>query len=69
MRRLEPPAGGKAADFSVVVTPLAGSGPAYVGRAISSGGVLRSILPVTSALTWVPLPATQESLSTAGPAG
>jgi hypothetical protein len=69
VRRIRPPHGGKAADFSVVVTPQAGSGPVYVGRVISSGGVVRNILPVISALTWVPLPATQDSLSVVGARG
>jgi Family of unknown function (DUF5719) len=63
--RIKPPRGGKATAFSVVVTPLAGSGPVYVGRVIISGGVVRTILPVESALTWVPLPATQDSLGAA----
>jgi hypothetical protein len=60
--RVKPPKGGKKADFAVVITPLSGSGPVYVGRVISSGGVIRSILPVTSALQWVPLPPAQDSL-------
>jgi hypothetical protein len=66
VRRIKPPRGGKTTDFSVVVTPQAGSGPVYVGRVISAGGVVRTILPVTSALTWVPLPGTQDSLSVVG---
>jgi hypothetical protein len=66
--RIKPPVGGKTADFAVVVTPLAGSGPVYAGRFISSGGVIRSILPVTSALTWVPLPSATDSLDAARPA-
>jgi hypothetical protein len=61
--KIKPPHGGKNADFAVEVTPLPGSGPVYVGRVISSGGVVRSILPVTSTLTWVPLPPTQDSLT------
>ena len=63
---VKPPRGGKAVDFSVEVTPAAGSGPVYVGRVITSGGVVRSIMPLTSALTWVPLPATQDSLAATG---
>ena len=66
---IKPPRGAKAAAFSVEVTPAAGSGPVYVGRVITSGGVVRSILPLTSALTWVPLPATQDSLAAAGAGG
>jgi len=65
---LPPPrAAGRASAFAVVVTPLAGSGPVYAGRVTSSAGAVRSILPVTSALTWVPLPAVRSSLSTALP--
>jgi Family of unknown function (DUF5719) len=64
--RIKPPRSGKASDFSVEVTPTAGSGPVYVGRVITSGGVVRSILPLTSALTWVPLPATRDSLAAVG---
>jgi hypothetical protein len=66
--KIKPPRGGKSADFAVEVTPLPGSGPVYVGRVVSSGGVVRSILPLTSALTWVPLPPTEDSL-TAGNSG
>ena len=69
VQRIKPPRGGKTADFSVVVTPQAGSGPVYVGRVISSGGVVQTILPVGSALTSVPLPATQDSLSVLGGQG
>jgi Family of unknown function (DUF5719) len=53
--------------FAVVVTPLAGSGPVYAGRVTSVGGVVRSILPVASSLTWIPLPAVRSSLTTALP--
>jgi Family of unknown function (DUF5719) len=69
VRRIKPPHGGKTSDFSVVVTPQAGSGPVYVGRVISASGVVRTILPVISALTWVPLPPTQDSLSVIGAKG
>jgi Family of unknown function (DUF5719) len=69
VKRIKPPHGGKTADFSVVITPQAGSGPVYVGRVISAGGAVRTILPVTSALTWVQLPATRDSLSVAGVQG
>jgi hypothetical protein len=61
--KIKPPHGGKTADFAVEVTPLPGSGPVYVGRVISSGGLVRSILPVSSTLTWVPLPPAQDSLA------
>jgi Family of unknown function (DUF5719) len=63
---VRPPQGGKSASFAVEVTPASGSGPVYVGRVISSGGTVRSIMPLTSALTWVSLPSTQDSLTAAG---
>jgi len=58
---------GPAPAFAVVVTPLAGSGPVYAGRVTSVGGAPRSILTVPSSLTWVPLPAVRNSLTTALP--
>ncbi len=61
--QLKPPVGSKASQFSVIVTPLAGSGPVYASRIISADGVVQSILPVPSSLTWVPLPAVQGSLA------
>jgi hypothetical protein len=51
----------------VVITPLAGSGPLYAGRVVSQNGSALSILPVTSALSWVPLPAVRNSVTTALP--
>ena len=50
----------------LVVTPEPGSGPVYIGRVIRSGGIIRSILPLTSALTWVPLLPAQDSLKAIG---
>ncbi len=58
---------GRPAPFAVVITPLAGSGPVYAGRVVSADGAIQSILPVTSALTWVPLPAVHDSVTTALP--
>ncbi len=58
---------GRSSAFAVVVTPLAGSGPVYAGRVVSSNGAVRSILPVSSALNWVPLPAVNNSVTTALP--
>jgi len=58
-----PPTGSKAAQFALVVTPISGSGPVYAGRIITSGGMVQSILPVPSSLTWIPLPVVQNSLS------
>jgi hypothetical protein len=61
-----PPKGGGPGPFSVVVTPQPGSGPAYIGRVVRSGGTIRSIMPLTSALTWIPLPPAQDSLNAIG---
>jgi Family of unknown function (DUF5719) len=58
---------GRSAPFAVVVTPLAGSGPVYAGRVVTQAGVVRSILPVSSSLTWVPLPAVRNSVTAALP--
>jgi hypothetical protein len=60
------PAGSRSAEFSVVVTPLTGSGPVYAARVITTGGTVQSILPVPSSLTWIPLPAVQDSLAGIG---
>jgi hypothetical protein len=57
----------RASAFAVVITPLPGSGPVYAGRVASVGGVVQSILPVTSALSLVPLPAVRSSLTAALP--
>jgi hypothetical protein len=66
LTRIRPP-GRKQVSFAVVVTPEAGSGPVYVGRVISSrGGIVRTIMPMTSALTWVPLPVAEQALAVAG---
>jgi hypothetical protein len=62
-----PRQGGRAATFAVVVRPMAGSGPVYAGRVVTEAGVVRSILPVMSSLTWVPLPAVHSSVTTALP--
>src|SRR5262249_40922994 len=54
---LPPPrASGRSFAFAVVITPLAGSGPARAGPGTRLGGVARSIPPVPRPLTWVPLP-------------
>jgi hypothetical protein len=58
---------GRSSPFAVVITPLAGSGPVYAGRVVSSNGSVKSILPVASALTWVPFPAVHNSVTTALP--
>jgi hypothetical protein len=58
-----PPAGTGANDFTVVVTPLPGSGPVYGGRAINVGGSWLSILPVQSSPVWIPVPGVSESVA------
>ena len=51
-----------------MLTPLAGSGPVYAGRVVAqAGGNVLGVIPVASALTWVPLPAVRDSLTTAAP--
>jgi hypothetical protein len=64
---LKPPAGRSASFFAVVVRPLAGSGPVYGAQVITSGGTVRSILPIASSLTSIPLPPVRDSLSAAQP--
>jgi Family of unknown function (DUF5719) len=61
---VSPPAGSGASQFTVVVTPLRGSGPVYGGRVITVGGTVQSILAVPSSYTWIPLPGVTESLAT-----
>lgn len=64
-----PPGTRRGSAFAVVVTPLPGSGPLYAARVVMSsgrGGGLQSILPVSSALTVVPLPNVQDELVTPG---
>jgi hypothetical protein len=58
-----PRQGGRAVSFAVIVTPLAGSGPVYAGRVVTQAGAVQSILPVSSSLSWVPLPAVHSSVS------
>jgi hypothetical protein len=56
--------------FSVIITPLAGSGPLYAGRVIigsGTGGKVQSMLPVSSALTMVPLPHVRDTFITTAP--
>jgi Family of unknown function (DUF5719) len=59
------PAGGSA--FAVVITPLPRSGPVYAGRVVTQNDSPVSLIPVTSALTWVPLAAVSSSLGAALP--
>jgi hypothetical protein len=57
-----PPAGSKAAQFAVIVTPISG-GPVYAGRVIMTGATVQSVLAVPSSPTWIPLPGVTNSLS------
>jgi uncharacterized protein DUF5719 len=70
LRQLATPAGARRGSaFAVLITPLPGSGPVYAGRVVMSsgkGGALESVLPVSSALTMVPLPDAQGALVTPG---
>jgi Family of unknown function (DUF5719) len=61
--RVRAPGGRRISQVMIVVTPLAGSGPVYAGRVISSGGVVQSIAAVPSSLTWVPIPVVHSSLT------
>jgi hypothetical protein len=65
------PAGAKPRSaFAVVVTPQPGSGPVYAARVLATGGTggtVQTIVPVTSALTWIPLSAVRDSLTTVVP--
>jgi hypothetical protein len=65
----ESPKGSRAAEFALIVTPIAGSGPVYAGRVIATGRTVQSIIPVPSSLTWIPLPAVLNSLSAISAAG
>ncbi len=56
------PHGRRITQVMIVISPLAGSGPLYAARVITSGGVIQSIMPVPSSLTWVPEPAVHSSL-------
>jgi hypothetical protein len=52
--------------FAIVITPLTGSGPLYVARAVTSGtgglsAPLSALLPVSSAMTSITLPPAQNS--------
>jgi Family of unknown function (DUF5719) len=70
LQQLVTPAGAhRGSAFALLVTPLPGSGPVYAGRIVMSsgkGGALQSVLPVSSALTVVPLPDVRGALVTRG---
>jgi hypothetical protein len=58
-----PPASSGASQFTVVVTPLPGSGPVYGGSLSDVGGTWQSILALPSSYTWIPVPGVSESLA------
>jgi len=70
LQQLAAPAGTRrGSPFAVIVTPLPGSGPLYAARVLMGsgrGGALQSVLPVSSALTVVPLPSVRDELVTPG---
>jgi Family of unknown function (DUF5719) len=70
LQQLKAPAGvRRGSAFAVIVTPLPGSGPLYAGRVVmgsGKGAALQSILPVSSALTVVPLPGVQGGMVSPG---
>jgi len=62
---VSPPKGSKG-PFSIVVTPLPGSGPLYAARLVMSGGLsgtLKSLLPVPNVLSQVQLPSASAGYS------
>lgn len=60
---------GRSGLFSVLITPLSGSGPVYAGRVIqsASSGTLEALTPIASALTTVPLPPVRAAAITSRP--
>jgi hypothetical protein len=64
---IKSPAGRHSGGLTVVVTPLPGSGPVYAGWTIRAGSSVRSIMPVPSCVTWVPLPAVRAVTSAVAP--
>ena len=61
---IAPPRRSKATLATVVVTPLAGSGPVYAARVAMSGSNVQSVLPVIPSPVSVRLPQVRESLLT-----
>src|SRR5580692_8755711 len=65
---VRPPAGHhRGTALMVVVSPLAGSGPVYGAWSVSAAGAIRSILPMVSAQTWIPLPAVHVGITDVAP--
>jgi hypothetical protein len=65
--KVKAPAGAGQKGFAIVLTPLAGSGPVYAGRVVTSGTKVRALLPAVSSLSWVPLPPVHDKLTAALP--
>jgi hypothetical protein len=57
----------RGSPFTVVITPLAGSGPVYADRIESAQGSAVSIIPATSALTTITLPPVRDSYTAISP--
>lgn len=60
--------------FAIVITPMAGSGPLYAARVVTTGGgglsaPVASLLPVPSALTEITLPPVRNAYSAVLPGG
>jgi hypothetical protein len=65
-----PAPAGAGSAFTIVVTPLAGSGPVYAGRVLArkeGGGSAVTILPIVSAPTSVSVPSARGSLTAVVP--
>ena len=64
------PGAARGTPFALVLTPSAGSGPVYAGRAVTgngAGGALQALQPVVSALSMVPLPVVRNASLTTIP--
>jgi len=64
------PGAARGIPFALVLTPSAGSGPVYAGRAVTgngAGGALQALQPVVSALSMVPLPVVRNAAITTIP--
>ena len=62
-----PPGTKRGASFTIVITPLAGSGPVYAARVETQGNTATSIIAAASALTTIGLPPVRDSYSAVSP--
>jgi hypothetical protein len=63
-----PPGSRHGSAFSIVITPLPGSGPLYAARVETQGqGTIASIIPAVSALTTISLPGASDSYDAISP--